>query len=115
MHTTPPIAVPYARTADARNAYGFPRPAPEPEPAWTPEEVGGMGLLEAALNEELSGDFAPAAIAWLAEATLWQIARLIRAGQPLTLPELGTFTACRVAGAPVVRFTPSNSLLEPRT
>ena len=115
MPTTPPIAVPYGRTADARNAYGFPRPAPEPVACLSPAEVDGLDRLLAALRDELDGDFDPGDITWIAEATLWQIARLIRAGQPLTLPELGTFTACRVAGAPVVRFTPSNSLLEPRT
>lgn len=105
-------ARPYPRTADARNAYGFPRPAPEPEPAWTAAERAGMDRLLAQLNDELHDQFDPADIAWVVEAALWQLARLIRDGQPLTLPDLGTFTACRVAGAPVVRFAPSNSLLE---
>lgn len=96
---------------------GAPRPADGDD--LTPAERAGLARLTAGVCYELAGEgFASQDLEWITVAALFQLARLIRQGQPITVPSLGTFARQLIPASDhgrsqwIIDYQPEPMLLE---
>lgn len=74
----------------------------------TEAKAQGLKRLTDALAEEMGvTGYTRDGLAWIIEATLYELAHLIRSGQPITVPSLGTFT--RQVGEDVGTYSTSEA------